>query len=208
MPLLKILLATLALACASNALAAEPPRVLLETSAGAIELELDAENAPISTENFLTYVRDGHYDGLIFHRVIANFMIQGGGFSPDMQKKATRAPIKNEATNGLRNDRGTVAMARTGVVDSATAQFFINVVDNAFLNHRSTNPREYGYAVFGRVTSGMDVVDRIRAAPTTTVGGLRDFPREPVVITRASVIGEAPPEEAPADQSGDQKKAQ
>jgi cyclophilin family peptidyl-prolyl cis-trans isomerase len=194
MPLLKILLATLALACASNALAAEPPRVLLETSVGAIELELDAQNAPISTENFLTYVRDGHYDGLIFHRVIANFMIQGGGFSPDMQKKATRAPIKNEATNG--------------VVDSATAQFFINVVDNAFLNHRSTNPREYGYAVFGRVTSGMDVVDRIRAAPTTTVGGLRDFPREPVVITRATVIGEEPPEEAPADQAGDQKKAQ
>jgi cyclophilin family peptidyl-prolyl cis-trans isomerase len=205
MPVLKLLLATLALACASSALAAEPPRVRLETSLGVIELELDAENAPISTDNFLTYVRDGHYDGLIFHRVIANFMIQGGGFTPDMQKRDTRPPIKNEATNGLRNDRGTIAMARTGVVDSATGQFFINVVDNAFLNHRSTNPREYGYAVFGRVTSGMDVVDRIRAVPTTTVSGMRDFPREPVVITRASVIGETPPEAAPAEEP---KKAQ
>jgi cyclophilin family peptidyl-prolyl cis-trans isomerase len=140
--------------------------------------------------------------------VIANFMIQGGGFTETMEKRETRAPIKNEATNGLRNERGTIAMARTGVVDSATAQFFINVVDNAFLNHRSTNPREYGYAVFGKVVSGMDVVDRIRAAPTTTVGGLRDFPREPVVITRASVVGEEAPKAEQAAPSGEAKSAQ
>ncbi len=191
----KILLAPLALLLATLAFpaAAEPPRVHLETSLGDIEIELDPVNAPVSTENFLTYVRDGFYDGLIFHRVIANFMIQGGGFTPDMQPKATRAPIKNEATNGLRNDRGTLAMARTGVVDSATAQFFINVVDNAFLNHRAPDPRGYGYAVFGRVTSGMDVVDRIRAVPTGQAGPFRDVPREPVIIIRASVVGEAAP---------------
>lgn len=206
MPALKLLLATLVLATATSALAAEPPRVRLETTLGTIEVELDPVNAPVSTDNFLTYVRDGFYDGLIFHRVIANFMIQGGGFTEKMEKRETRAPIKNEATNGLRNDRGTLAMARTGVVDSATAQFFINVVDNAFLNHRSTNPRDYGYAVFGRVTSGMDVVDRIRAVPTTTVGGLRDFPREPVVITRASVVGES--EDAAPEPAGEAKSAQ
>ena len=206
MPALKLLLATLVLATATSALSAEPPRVRLETTLGTIEVELDPVNAPISTENFLTYVRDGFYDGLIFHRVIANFMIQGGGFTEKMEKRETRAPIKNEATNGLRNDRGTLAMARTGVVDSATAQFFINVVDNAFLNHRSTNPRDYGYAVFGRVTSGMDVVDRIRAVPTTTVGGLRDFPREPVVITRASVVGESA--DAAPEPAGEAKSAQ
>ena len=206
MPALKLLLATLVLATATSALAAEPPRVRLETTLGTIEVELDPVNAPISTDNFLTYVRDGFYDGLIFHRVIANFMIQGGGFTEKMEKRETRAPIKNEATNGLRNDRGTLAMARTGVVDSATAQFFINVVDNAFLNHRSTNQRDYGYAVFGRVTSGMDVVDRIRAVPTTTVGGLRDFPREPVVITRASVVGESA--DAAPEPAGEAKSAQ
>lgn len=206
MPALKLLLATLVLATATSALSAEPPRVRLETTLGTIEVELDPVNAPVSTDNFLTYVRDGFYDGLIFHRVIANFMIQGGGFTEKMEKRETRAPIKNEATNGLRNDRGTLAMARTGVVDSATAQFFINVVDNAFLNHRSTNPRDYGYAVFGRVTSGMDVVDRIRAVPTTTVGGLRDFPREPVVITRASVVGESA--DAAPEPAGEAKSAQ
>jgi cyclophilin family peptidyl-prolyl cis-trans isomerase len=189
MTALKTLLATLVLACASGALAADNPRVRLETTLGVIELELDAERAPISSENFLGYVRDGFYDGLIFHRVIPTFMIQGGGFTPDMQQKQPRAPIQNEAGNGLRNDRGTVAMARTSVVDSATAQFFINVVDNDFLNHRAPNPREYGYAVFGRVTAGMDVVDAIRNVPTGQKGPFRDVPREPVVITRASVIG-------------------
>jgi cyclophilin family peptidyl-prolyl cis-trans isomerase len=189
MTALKTLLAALALACASGALAADNPRVRLETTLGVIELELDAERAPISSENFLGYVRDGFYDGLIFHRVIPTFMIQGGGFTPDMQQKQPRAPIANEAANGLRNDRGTVAMARTSVVDSATAQFFINVVDNDFLNHRAPNPREFGYAVFGRVTAGMDVVDAIRNVPTGQSGPFRDVPREAVVITRASVIG-------------------
>jgi cyclophilin family peptidyl-prolyl cis-trans isomerase len=189
MTALKTLLATLALACASGALAADNPRVRLETTLGVIELELDAERAPLSSENFLGYVRDGFYDGLIFHRVIPTFMIQGGGFTPDMQQKQPRAPIKNEAGNGLRNDRGSVAMARTSVVDSATAQFFINVVDNDFLNHRAPTPREYGYAVFGRVTAGMEVVDAIRNVPTGQQGPFRDVPRQPVVITRASVVG-------------------
>ena len=188
MTALKTLLAALALACANGALAADNPRVRLETTLGVIELELDAERAPISSENFLGYVRDGFYDGLIFHRVIPTFMIQGGGFTPDMQQKQPRAPIANEAVNGLRNDRGTVAMARTSVVDSATAQFFINVVDNDFLNHRAPNPREYGYAVFGRVTAGMDVVDTIRNVPTGQSGPFRDVPREAVAITRASVV--------------------
>ena len=166
MTVFKTLLATLALACAGAALAADNPRVRLETTLGVIELELDAERAPLSSENFLGYVRDGFYDGTIFHRVIPTFMIQGGGLTPDMQQKPTRAPIRNEAGNGLRNDRGTVAMARTSVVDSATAQFFINVVDNGFLNHRAPTPREFGYAVFGRVTAGMEVVDAIRDVPT------------------------------------------
>jgi peptidyl-prolyl cis-trans isomerase A (cyclophilin A) len=187
---LQILLATVVLTFAANALATEAPRVRLETNMGTIELELDSDKAPISTENFLGYVRDGFYDGLIFHRVIRTFMIQGGGFDTDMQRKPTRDPIKNEATNGLRNDRGTVAMARTGVVDSATSQFFINVVDNAFLNHRSTNTREYGYAVFGKVVAGMDVVDKIRDVPTANLGPMRDVPRQIVKIERATVVGE------------------
>ncbi len=196
---LQFLFSTLVLACAASAFAAEAPQVRLETSLGTIEIELDAENAPVSTENFLGYVRDGFYDGLIFHRVIPTFMIQGGGFTQDMQQKKTRAPIRNEATNGLRNDRGTLAMARTGVVDSATAQFFINVVDNDSLNHRSTSPREYGYAVFGKVISGMGTVDKIRAVPTGRAGRFpRDVPLEQVVITRATVIGEEKAAEKPA----------
>jgi len=201
----KILTAVLLLAATSIALAAEPPRVRLETNLGTIEVELDPEKAPISTENFLGYVRDGFYDGLIFHRVIRTFMIQGGGFDADMQKRETKEPIKNEAANGLRNDRGTLAMARTNVVDSATAQFFINVVDNDFLNHRSPDPRGYGYAVFGKVVAGMDVVDRIREVPTGNLGPMRDVPREIVRIERAYVVGEeakaeaAPAEEKPAE---------
>ena len=196
----KILTAVLLLAATSIALAAEPPRVRLETNLGTIEVELDAEKAPISTANFLGYVRDGFYDGLIFHRVIRTFMIQGGGFDADMQKRETKAPIKNEAANGLRNDRGTLAMARTNVVDSATAQFFINVVDNAFLNHTSPDPRGYGYAVFGKVVAGMDVVDRIREVPTGNLGPMRDVPREVVRIERAYVVGEeAKAEAAPAE---------
>ncbi len=154
------------------------PIVVITTSLGAITVELDPEHAPITVENFLGYVRDGFYDGTVFHRVIKDFMIQGGGMTPDLSQKGTKPPIKNEAANGLGNVRGSIAMARTGVVDSATSQFFINVVDNAFLDHRSPDPAGYGYAVFGRVTDGMDVVDAIRVVKT----GGQDVPVEPVVI--------------------------
>ncbi|MFC7410532.1 peptidylprolyl isomerase [Hydrogenophaga atypica] len=160
------------------------PKVKLSTSLGDIVLELNAEKAPKTVENFLQYVKDGHYDGLVFHRVIPGFMIQGGGFSADMQQKATRTPIVLEATNGLKNERGTIAMARTNVPDSATSQFFINVVDNAMLN--ATGPGN-GYAVFGKVTAGMDVVDKIRAVPTGSRGMHRDVPTTPVTILKASL---------------------
>jgi peptidyl-prolyl cis-trans isomerase A (cyclophilin A) len=158
------------------------PVVVLETTHGDIEITLEAEKAPISTENFLAYVDSGHYDGTVFHRVIPNFMIQGGGYDAGLSQKRTRAPIKNEADNGLKNVRGTVAMARTAEVDSATSQFFINVVDNPFLDH---GVRDFGYAVFGRVTAGMDVVDRIAAVPTGVRSGMRDVPLEPVKINKA-----------------------
>lgn len=164
------------------------PVVLLETSLGNITIELDAENAPITTENFLGYVRDGHYDGTIFHRVIDGFMIQGGGMTADMHEKKGRAPIQNEAFNGLKNQRGTIAMARTQVVDSATAQFFINLNDNQFLNHQGKTPQHFGYAVFGKVTEGMDTVDAIRVVPTGNKGFHQDVPKEPVVITKASIV--------------------
>jgi cyclophilin family peptidyl-prolyl cis-trans isomerase len=160
------------------------PVVTLTTSLGVIEVELDAEKAPVTVENFLAYVDAGHFDGTIFHRVIPGFMIQGGGFAGDMTQKPTKAPIKNEATNGLVNARGTLAMARTNVVDSATAQFFINLKDNDFLNHSGPGPR-YGYAVFGRVTKGMDVVDKIAAVPTGSKGGHQDVPKTNVVIESA-----------------------
>jgi len=153
--------------------------VVLDTSLGQIEIELDAQKAPISTENFLAYVDAGHYDGTVFHRVIPGFMIQGGGFDQSMKQKATRGPIKNEADNGLLNARGTVAMARTSDVNSATSQFFINVVDNGFLNHGG---RDFGYAVFAKVTKGMDVADKIAGAKT----GAQDAPVEPIVIKKAS----------------------
>ena len=169
------------------------PRVILETSAGEIHLELDSQHAPISVTNFLQYVRSGHYDGTIFHRVISTFMIQGGGMTADMREKRGGSPIKNEAHNGLPNRRGTVAMARTSVVDSATAQFFINVKDNAFLNHQNTSSAGYGYAVFGTVVQGMDIVDRIKNAATTSKGGHSDVPVTPVVIRRAYEAPEAPP---------------
>jgi len=160
------------------------PVVTLTTSLGVIELELDAEKAPISVANFLAYVDAGHFDGTIFHRVIPNFMVQGGGFTADFSQKPTREPIKNEATNGLENARGTIAMARTNVVDSATAQFFINLKDNDFLNH-SGQGQAYGYAVFGRVSKGMDVVDKIAAVPTGSKGGHQDVPKANVVIESA-----------------------
>jgi len=155
------------------------PVVVLETSLGTIELELDAVKAPISVENFLAYVDAGHYDGTLFHRVIPGFMIQGGGFDQSMKQKATRGAIKNEADNGLTNQRGTVAMARTSDVNSATSQFFINVVDNGFLNH---SDRDFGYAVIGKVTAGMDVADKIAAVKR----GAQDVPVEPVVIKKAT----------------------
>jgi peptidyl-prolyl cis-trans isomerase B (cyclophilin B) len=165
-----------------------PPVVIIKTSKGDITIKLDAENAPITVDNFLAYVDGGHYANTIFHRVIPNFMIQGGGFTPDMAQKPTRASIKNEAQNGLKNKRGTIAMARTQVIDSATSQFFINVVDNDFLDFRAPNPSGFGYCVFGEVTEGMDVVDAIRAVQTGRSGPHSDVPVEPVVITEVSRV--------------------
>lgn len=161
------------------------PMVLLNTSMGDIKIELYPDKAPISVENFLGYAKDGFYDGTIFHRVIPGFMIQGGGFTPDMNQKPTKDPIKNEADNGLKNERGTIAMARTNVVDSATSQFFINQNNNDFLNHGS---RDFGYAVFGRVVEGMDVVDKISAAKTGSRGMFQDVPEEAIVIKSLKVL--------------------
>jgi|SRR6185369_15102065 cyclophilin family peptidyl-prolyl cis-trans isomerase len=160
------------------------PQVLLETSMGNITIELFKEKAPITVRNFLGYVKEGFYDGLIFHRIIKDFMIQGGGMNEAMVQKKGKFAIKNEATNGLSNTRGTLAMARTGVVDSATSQFFINTVDNLFLNHTGKQPESFGYCVFGQVVDGMDVVDQIRAVKT----GPGDVPVEPVFITSAKLI--------------------
>ena len=157
---------------------------------GSITVELDDEKAPISVKNFLDYAASGHYDGTIFHRVIDGFMIQGGGFTKAMDQKPTKAPIKNEAANGLTNKRGTIAMARTMVVDSATSQFFINLVDNDFLNFRAPTPQYYGYAVFGKVTDGMDVVDRIAKVKTGFAGPHQNVPEEPIVIKKVHVAAE------------------
>ncbi|TQV64640.1 MAG: peptidyl-prolyl cis-trans isomerase [Halothiobacillaceae bacterium] len=165
------------------------PKVVLETSQGEVTLELDADKAPRTVENFLTYVRDGHYNGTLFHRVIPDFMVQGGGFTPDFVQKPTRPAIQNEANNGLKNARGTLAMARTGDPHSATAQFFINTVDNGFLDHQAPTPRGWGYAVFGKVINGMDVVDRIQRLPTGSGGPFRtDVPREAVLIKQARLL--------------------
>lgn len=166
------------------------PRVLMETSMGNITVELFKEKAPITVRNFLSYVNEGFYDGLIFHRVISSFMIQGGGLDADMQSKKTKFAIKNEATNKLSNKRGTLAMARTNVVDSATSQFFINVVDNPFLDNQGKRPEEFGYAVFGQVVEGMDVVDAIKGVKTGSKGGHTDVPIEPVTINSIRPIGE------------------
>ena len=183
-----VLLFAAALAFSQPLLAEGNPTAVLHTSQGDIQLELFAEQAPKSVENFLGYARSGFYDGTIFHRVISHFMIQGGGFTPDMEKKPTGEPIVNEATNGLSNKRGTIAMARTNHPHSATAQFFINVQDNINLDHTGeSNSRAWGYAVFGRVTEGMDVVDKIRFVQTTRTGPYSDVPVEPVVIERVSV---------------------
>jgi peptidyl-prolyl cis-trans isomerase B (cyclophilin B) len=164
------------------AMAEKNPVVLMSTSMGNIRIELDAQNAPITTKNFLEYASNGHYDGVIFHRVIPGFMIQGGGMDAQMNEKKNKGPIKNEAANGLKNKLGSVAMARTNVVDSATAQFFINVKDNDFLNHRSAAPAEFGYAVFGQVVDGMDVVHAIEKVKTGRKGGHDDVPVETVLI--------------------------
>ena len=159
--------------------------VEMTTSEGTIRIELDDVKAPASTENFLAYVRSGHYDGTVFHRVIKGFMVQGGGFATGMKQKPTRAPIANEANNGLKNAKYTLAMARTSAPHSASAQFFINTVDNAFLNFKSETPNGWGYAVFGRVVSGNDVVDKIEGVATGTRGGHDDVPLQDVVILKA-----------------------
>jgi cyclophilin family peptidyl-prolyl cis-trans isomerase len=163
------------------------PIVVISTSMGDIEAELYADKAPESVKNFLAYAQSGQYDGTVFHRVIKGFMIQGGGMTPDMNQKPTKAPIKNEADNGLKNTNGTLAMARTSVVDSATSQFFINVKDNAFLDHKSKTPQGYGYAVFGKVISGMDVVQKIENVSTGNKGMHQDVPVEPVLIKSVTV---------------------
>lgn len=166
------------------------PSVLMETSMGNVTIELFKDKAPISVRNFLGYVNDKYYDGLVFHRVIDGFMIQGGGMDENMQQKETRFAIKNEAANGLSNKRGTLALARTNVVDSATSQFFINLVDNSFLDHRGKSPDMFGYAVFGQVVGGMDVVDAIRQVSTGSKGGHADVPLEPVFIKSIRLIEE------------------
>jgi peptidyl-prolyl cis-trans isomerase B (cyclophilin B) len=163
-------------------------QVDLETSAGTIRVELDDEKAPETVKNFLTNVENGHYDGTVFHRVIKGFMVQGGGFEPGMNQKPTGSTIQNEASNGLKNDKYTLAMARTSAPHSATAQFFINAADNEFLNFKSETPQGWGYAVFGRVVSGQDVVDAIEKVRTGNRGGHADVPLDDVTITRATVV--------------------
>ena len=174
---------------ALSAMAQTPaaPKVHFQTSLGNFTLELYPDKAPKTVENFLQYVKDKQYNGTIFHRVISGFMVQGGGFDASMKEKATRAPIPNEANNGLRNDRGTIAMARTSVPDSATAQFFINTVDNGFLNYSAPTPQGWGYAVFGKVIAGMDTIDKIRAVPTGNNGMNQNVPLTPVTITAATL---------------------
>ena len=166
----------------------KPVKVEIQTNKGTIQLELDAAKAPLTVENFVSYAKEGFYDGTIFHRVIPGFMIQGGGFTPDMNQKPTQAPIKNEADNGLKNETGTIAMARTPDPNSATAQFFINLADNDFLNFSAKTPQGWGYAVFGRVTAGMDVVNAIAKVPTGKHGQHQDVPTEPVIIESVRVI--------------------
>ena len=187
----------LLLACPLASVAADTaktprPQVVLETSLGAIVIELLDDRAPLSSRNFLDYVQAHFYDGTIFHRVIAGFMVQGGGFTADMHEKAARAPVKNEAANGIRNARGTVALARTADPDSATSQFFINLAENNFLDHQDSSPRGIGYAVFGRVVKGMEVVDAIAAVPTANAGMLTDVPTTPVTLKSVHLAAPTP----------------
>ncbi len=182
-----VLVAAAAAAQSSNGASANP-RVALDTSKGRIVLELFADKAPLTVKQFLATTRSGFYDGTVFHRVIKGFMIQGGGFSRELRQKPTDLTLQNEADNGLLNDRGTIAMARKPDPHSASVQFFVNLVDNAFLNHRDKSPQGWGYAVFGKVVEGMDVVDAIAAVPTGHQGGMGDVPREAVVIEKATVV--------------------
>ncbi len=187
--ILFIALLTVVIACPVMAKKKKNPMVVLKTNMGNIELELYPDKAPNGVENFLTYVKSGFYNGVIFHRVMENFMIQGGGFTKDMKEKATNAPIINEATNGLKNLRGTISYARTNVVNSATSQFFINHRDNSFLDHKNTSADGFGYAVFGKVTKGMNVVDKIAKVKTKTLPiGYADVPVEPVIIEEAVLV--------------------
>ncbi len=171
-----------------NKMSETNPKVKLQTSLGDIVIQLNAEKAPISTKNFLTYVNEGFYDGTIFHRVIPGFMAQGGGFTTEFKQKETNAQIKNEADNGLKNKRGTLAMARTPDPDSASSQFFINYKDNSFLDYSSPTPNGWGYAVFGEVVEGMDVVDAMAKAPTGSKGPHQDVPKTDIVIEKAEVV--------------------
>ncbi len=188
--MLRIILATitLALSCAAQA---QNPKVEMRTSMGVITLELQPENAPETVKNFLQYVKDGFYSGTIFHRVIADFMIQGGGFTADMAQKKTRDPVKHEGGNGLTNQVGTIAMARTADPNSGTSQFFINVVDNQMLNFRGPGPQEIGYTVFGRVTSGLDVVNKIRNVQTASKGSHQNVPVQTITIEKVTLLDPA-----------------
>ena len=171
----------------SNAKGAGMVKVTMETSMGVITLELDREKAPVTVDNFVNYAKSGHYDGTVFHRVIPGFMIQGGGFDSDMKQKSTQSPIKIEADNGLKNTKGTVAMARTNDPNSATSQFFINVADNGFLDHKSPTAQGWGYAVFGKVTGGMDVVEAIEKVETGNNSGHQNVPKKQVIIEKVTV---------------------
>lgn len=186
--LVVVLALPLSVSAAEAPAKSDNPRVRMTTSMGAIELELDAQRAPVTIKNFLNYVERGFYNGTVFHRVILGFMIQGGGFTPGMAQKSAGMAIKNEADNGLKNAAGTIAMARTGDPHSATAQFFINTVDNAMLDHSEKSTRGWGYTVFGKVTKGMEVVKKIEAVPTGAAGGHRDVPKQDVIISKVEVI--------------------
>jgi peptidyl-prolyl cis-trans isomerase B (cyclophilin B) len=187
-PIISRLIIVLLSIFSAATLAEGMPRVAMQTNQGKIVMELNQDKAPATVKNFLQYVKDGFYNGTIFHRVIEGFMIQGGGFTKDYEQKKTRDPINNEAANGLKNDRGTIAMARTGDPHSATAQFFINVVNNDFLNHTAPSGQGWGYAVFGKVVEGMDVVDKIRAIPTGSGGPFpTDVPEKPIIIEQMTL---------------------
>ncbi|MCK5719262.1 MAG: peptidyl-prolyl cis-trans isomerase [Thiomargarita sp.] len=188
------------IAQASSAETQQPIQVNMQTSAGTIVIQLNQEKAPKTVANFLTYVNAGFYDGTIFHRIINNFMIQGGGFTPNFQQKTTNKPIANEANNGLKNVRGSIAMARTGNPHSATSQFFININDNAFLDYKAANQRGWGYTVFGKVVEGMEIVNKIKQSETGSGGPFRqDVPKKPIIIEKVSVVEAVKPKKISAE---------